>query len=86
VKNLKNIVISKIIAGKKWLNQLIDIGAEIDMIITLENNNASDGCSFDDIAKKANIPLLKTDNINSEEVKNELMIRRPLDIGMVTNN
>ena len=63
-----NIFISKIIAGKKWLKQLIKLKAEISLIITLKNNKSSDRCSFLDISKKYNIPLLEVDDINDKEV------------------
>ena len=66
---MKNIVVSKIKAGKEWLKTLLKINAEINLIITLKNNKASDRCSFLDISKKYNIPLITVNNINEEEVK-----------------
>jgi len=69
---LKHIFVSKIIAGKEWLKTLLKKNAEIDLIITLKENTASDGCSFSDISNEYNIPLLKTNNINEIKVINKL--------------
>jgi len=72
VKKVRNVFISKVVAGKKWLKKLIDLGANIDLIITLKDNKVSDGCNFLDISKKHEITLVKTNNINEKHVVNKL--------------
>ena len=75
--NLNNVFISKITAGKEWLKKLVKIGVKIDLIITLKNNNSSDACSFDDISEEFNIPLIKTDNVNSDEIREKIEEKKP---------
>lgn len=72
MRKLKNVFVSKIIAGKKWLKILLELNVDIDLLITLKNNDASDGCSFSDISNEYNIPLLKTNNINENKVIDEI--------------
>ncbi|ARI79118.1 methionyl-tRNA formyltransferase [Halobacillus mangrovi] len=61
--------------GQSCIEEILRIGGELDLLICLKDNkakNKSGRIYLDEIAATYNIPLLKIDNINDDEVLNTL--------------
>lgn len=71
MKNQKIAFTTCVQLGRSCIEKIIDMGGHLDLLITLLDEkapNKSGRVYIDDIAQKQNIPLLKINNINDQEV------------------
>lgn len=71
MKNQKIAFATCVQLGRSCIEKIIELGGHLDLLITLLDEKASNKSGrvyINDIAQKQNIPLLKINNINDQEV------------------
>lgn len=71
MKNQKIAFVTCVQLGRSCIEKILDMGGHLDLLITLLDDKAKDKSGrvyIDDIAKRKNLPLLKVNNINDQEV------------------